>query len=86
MKIGIDYSKKDDAFKAGQKIVRSALKKADIQQPDLVLAFCTKDLDHEQFLKGIQSVCAPDTPIVGGTTIGVINNDVISYNKYKYNY
>ncbi len=79
--INIGYSTLENGFDAGQEIIRSAMRGHSDRDISLVLAFCTKHLDKNQFLQGMFSQVPPGTPIVGGTTIGIISNDIISYNQ-----
>jgi hypothetical protein len=51
-------------------------------KPDLALAFCSRQLDHVEYFKGVKEVIG-DTPILGGSAIGIITNDDLSYNDYS---
>lgn len=83
MKIGIGYTNENDSLDSGRKIARQALQAGSIQHPALALAFCHNNVDAEQLLQGIQEVLGKETPVVGGSAIGIINNDVISYEDHQ---
>lgn len=79
MRAGIGFSNQSDAFENGRHVISEATSSTNIENPEFILAFCTKDLDHEHFLRGMQDVVGHSVPIVGGTTIGIISNHNISY-------
>ena len=79
MNVGIGYCNKKDARLSGKKVAETAIKKGGIHRPDLVLAFCHGQLDHDEYFKGLQAVVGNDVPIVGGSAIGIITNDDLSY-------
>ncbi len=79
MKAGVGYSSEESSFAAGVQAVRCALEKGGITRPDLLMAFCGGQIDPVDFLKGIQSVAGTDMPVIGGSAIGVITNDRLSY-------
>jgi hypothetical protein len=78
-KIAIGYVDEDDAFVSGKKLAESVMSEGVVERPDLALAFCTGRLDHDQFLKGLQSTIGTEIPVVGGSSIGVMTNDHLSY-------
>ncbi|MDY6844886.1 MAG: FIST N-terminal domain-containing protein [Thermodesulfobacteriota bacterium] len=82
MKVGIGYCNEKDAFSSGQKVAENALKKSQIESPELVFAFCGSTLNHEKFFKGLQSIVGNEVPIVGGSAIGIITNEYLSYEGY----
>ena len=79
MKVGIGYANEADAFASGIKIAQEALENGKISDPDLVLAFCQGDLDHAKYLAGITTTVGEAVPVIGGSAIGVITNEAISY-------
>ena len=79
MKAGTGYSNKKDAFAAGREATGYAMQSRGIERADLALAFRTGYLDHNEFFKGIMSVTGQTTPIIGGSAIGVITNNDLSY-------
>lgn len=81
MDIRTGFSNEIDAFIAGKQVIESALDGKTASDIGLVLAFCTNHLDQEIFVRGMESTLSEDTPIVGGTTVGVIHNNLISYNQ-----
>ena len=82
MKIGTGYSNDNDAFFSGKKVAEKAIAKGALKRSDLVIAFCSGQLDHNDFFKGLQSVIGKQTPIVGGSAPGIITNDYLSYEGY----
>ena len=83
MNSAIGYSREKDAYKAGQEVIYKACFSPQSEKPDLVLAFCTNDLDQPLFVKGMLAQLPPDTPVVGGTTVGIISNDIVSYRDHS---
>lgn len=81
MKVGIGYCNKRDAFDSGRTVASDAARGGNINKPDLTLAFCSGQLDHEEFLRGIKETVG-DTPVIGGSTIGIITKDDLSYKGY----
>ena len=82
MLVGIGHCNGKDPFLSGQEVARLAMEKADIESPDLVIAFCHGQMDHSEFLDGIRAVVGPSPPVIGGSAIGVITNDYVSYTEY----
>ena len=79
MKVGIGYGNEKDAFSSGKTVAESATERGAIHRADLIFAFCHGELDHDEFLGGLRSVVGDGVPIVGGSAIGVITNDWLSY-------
>jgi len=79
MKVGVGYSQETDAFSSGKTVGESALERGAIHKPDLVFAFCHGGLNHNLFLRGLQSVVGDGVGIVGGSAIGIITNEWLSY-------
>jgi len=82
MKIGTGYSNQEDGFSSGQAAAKNAMEKGDIHRPDLVLAFCSGRVDHADYFRGLQHVVGDHVPIVGGSAVGIITNDSLSYEGY----
>lgn len=82
-KIAIGYASGNDAFVLGKKLTESVMSDGVVVRPDLALAFCSGKLDHDEFLKGLQSTMGPEIPVVGGSAIGVITNDYLSYESFS---
>jgi hypothetical protein len=82
MKTGISYFNNNDAFLTGKKVAENAIKNCEITKADLVIAFCNSALDHEKYFNGLQTVVGNNVPIIGGSAIGIITNDDISYEGY----
>jgi len=82
LKVGIGYDNRKDSFSLGKKVAENAIINGSIGKPSLVLAFCKGQVDHEEYFRGIQDVVGSKVPIIGGSTIGIITNDSISYEGY----
>ena len=82
MKVGIGYSNQKDGFLSGMAVAKNAIEKGNIQSPDLVFAFCGGQVDHEDYFRGLQNVVGDQVPIIGGSALGIITNDSISYEGY----
>jgi small ligand-binding sensory domain FIST len=76
---GIGYGNQQDAFDLGRGVARSALENAGIERADVLLAFGHGHLDLPRFYDGLRSVVGDSTPIVGGSSLGVITPDALSY-------
>ena len=81
MKVGIGYCNKRNAFDSGRTAASDAARGGHINRPDLAIAFCSGQLDHEEFLRGVKETVG-NTPVIGGSTIGIITNDDLSYKGY----
>lgn len=81
MKVGIGYCTKRDAFDSGKTAASDAAHGGNLDRYDLVLAFCSGQLNHKEFFRGIEEI-VEDTPIIGGSAIGIITNDDLSYEGY----
>jgi hypothetical protein len=79
MRVGIGWCNEKDSFSSGKRVARLAIQNGDIDRPDLVLSFCSGQNNADEFLGGLQSVLGGNTPIVGGSAIGIITNDYLSY-------
>ena len=49
MKVGVGYCNKRDAFDSGRTAASDAVRGGNIKRPDLAIAFCSGQLDHEEF-------------------------------------
>ncbi len=78
MKVGVAYCNNRDAFYSGTTVARDALDRGGIDRPGLVVAFCSGQLDHETFFRGVKEVVGA-VPVIGGSSIGVITNEHRSY-------
>ncbi len=79
MKIGTGYSNHPNAMASGKMVAERALASGDLDRPDLVMAFCSGNLVHEEYFEGLQSIFGKSIPIIGGSAIGIITNAIISY-------
>jgi len=82
MKVGIGFCNEEDALLSGKKVAENAITKSKIDSPDFIFSFCSGQLDHDEFFRGLQSVVGNKVPIIGGSAIGVITNDYLSYEGY----
>ncbi len=82
MKAGTGYSHKKDAFSAGREAAENAVRSQGLDRADLVLAFRRGHADHDEFFKGIMSITGKNTPILGGSAIGIITNNELSYREF----
>jgi hypothetical protein len=79
MEVAVGYSNEEDAFLSGKKLAENTLKNGSVERVDLALSFCSGKVNYDQFFEGLQSIIGKDTPIIGGSAIGVITNDDLSY-------
>jgi hypothetical protein len=82
LKVGIGYDNQKNSISLGKKVAENAIKNGKIESPDLVIAFCSGQIDHEDFFKGLQIVVGNQVPIIGGSAIGIITNESLSYEGY----
>ncbi|MEJ2655781.1 MAG: FIST N-terminal domain-containing protein [Desulfobacterales bacterium] len=82
MKVGIGYGNGKDAVSLGKTVAENALRNGGIYTPSLVIAFCNGLVDHEAYFQGLQTVLGNEVPIIGGSAIGIITNDSLSYEGY----
>ena len=76
MKVGVGCGKASDAFTAAQRMAWEATSNGNITAPDYVLAFCNEAVDADRFLAGLTAVVGPGVPVIGGSALGVITNDM----------
>ena len=79
MKIGTGYFNSDDGRLSGKMVAENAIENGKIDQADLVLGFCGGQVDHDEYFQGLQSVIGDNVPIIGGSAIGIITNNDLSY-------
>ncbi len=79
MKVGIGFSNQGDSSESGRSVAAQALAKGGIEEPSLVLAFCSGRADANRFFHGLRSVVGDAAPIIGGSAVGVITNSELSY-------
>lgn len=81
-KTGIGYSTKSDSFAAGVEASINAINAIDASPLNLVIIFCSGKHDPYQFLTGVISNTG-DTPLIGGTAIGIFTNTELGYEGYE---
>jgi hypothetical protein len=79
LKVGIGYANRKDSLVLGNKVAENAIRNGRIDRPSLVIAFCSGQVDHEEYFRGLQTVIGDKAPIIGGSAIGIITNDSLSY-------
>lgn len=79
MKAGIGFCNDPDAFESGRSIAEQALSNGNLEKPDLVLAFCSGRVDADGFFEGLRAPVGPEVPIIGGSAVGIITNNELSY-------
>ena len=82
MKAGVGYGNDKDPFALGRKVAEDAMKQGGAPAPGLVLAFCGGQVDAARYYEGLRSVVGEEAPIIGGSAVGIITNDDLSYDGY----
>ena len=82
MKIGIGYFNGKESSLSGKKVAENAMENGKIDRADFVFAFCSGQVDHEDYFRGLQTVIGDSVPIIGGSAIGIITNNDISYDGF----
>lgn len=78
-RIGIGCGNDQEAYGLGRRVAQSALLAGGMDNADLLVAFCSGDVDIERFYQGLRSVVGETTPIIGGSSLGVITWDHLCY-------
>jgi hypothetical protein len=78
-KTGTGYSQKEDSYEAGIEIANTAIKNSELLEHTLFLLFASPHHTTENLVNGVRSVLGDKPTIIGGTTIGVLTNDFLSY-------
>jgi len=79
---GVGFADDPNSFEAGKQAARRAVESSRATTWSLALGFCTGRHDHQACFEGIRSAVG-QTPIVGGSSIGIITNDVLGYEGYE---
>jgi hypothetical protein len=79
MKVGTGYSNNPDAMMFGKVVAEKILSSGGPERPNLMMAFCSGNLIHEEYYDGLRSIFGHSIPIIGGPAIGIITNNIISY-------
>lgn len=79
MRAGVGFSNAVDATTSARDATITAVRAGRIERPTLVLAFAGGSVDAQAFFRGVQAVVGGGVPILGGSAVGVITNEVISY-------
>jgi len=79
MRAGVGYANASSARECGHAAASAALRQGAITAPELVLAFCAGNLDAAAFLAGVRAEVGSTSPIVGGSAVGVVTCEALSY-------
>jgi len=79
LKVGIGYSNEQDSLRLGKKVAENAIKNGKIDRPSMVIAFCGGRVDHDAYFKGLQQLVGDKAPIIGGSAVGIITDEHLSY-------
>jgi len=82
MNIGVGYDNQKNSFSCGVSVAEKASKCFADAEASFVFAVCCNKHDHESYYKGLRSVLGDSIPIVGGSAVGVITKDDLSYEGY----
>lgn len=82
MKAGVGYCNNRDSFSSGKTVAQTAMRSGGVEKASLVISFCGGQVDAGRFLEGLQSVLGSTAPVVGGSAVGIITNDNLSYEGY----
>lgn len=78
-KTGIGYSQNEASFEAGVEIASKALVNSSLSAHTLFWLFATPTHDVNMLMNGVRSIIGAEPSIIGGTTIGILTNDFLSY-------
>ncbi len=82
MKFGVASENKSDPYSCGVSVAEKALQNCGAQSADFVFAVCNGKHDHKKFFNGLRSVFGDNVPITGGSALGVITDDYLSYEDF----
>jgi len=78
-KTGTGYSQNENSFDAGIEIAKNAIKDTTLSDHTLFLLFATPMHNSKMLMEGMRSVIGDKPAIIGGTTIGIVTNEFLSY-------
>ena len=79
IKTGIGYSQQENSYEAGVEIAKKAVGDVSLARHTLFLLFASPGHSAEMLISGLRSVVGDQPAIIGGTTIGILTNDFLSY-------
>jgi hypothetical protein len=79
MRVGIGTANGKEGYAAGQEVAQQAIDNGKISAPALAIAFCGSNIDSGNFLHGVQEIIGTTVPLTGGSAIGIISNNWLSY-------
>jgi len=78
-KIGVICKENVNHAAQVRNMVGEAIMSGGIDKADLVLAFCSEKTNHRHVFNGIRDAVGINVPIVGGSAIGLVSNNFLSY-------
>jgi hypothetical protein len=78
-KTGTGYSQNENSFDAGIEVATNAIGDQELSAHTLFFLFASPQHNSEMLIKGIRFVLGNKPVIIGGTTIGILTNDFLSY-------
>ena len=79
---GVGFVDDPNSFEAGKQAASRAVEHSGATAWSLALGFCTGRHDHQACLEGIRSAVG-QTPIIGGSSIGIVTNGMLGYEGYE---
>ncbi len=81
-RIGVGCGNDHDAYEMGRSVALTALQSGGMERADMLLAFCGGHADLDRYYEGLRSVVGDETLIIGGSSLGVITHDMLSYHGF----
>lgn len=81
-RIGVGYGNHNQAYELGQDVAQAALQDGAIDSADMLIAFCSGHSDPQRFYDGLRHVVGEAPPIIGGSALGVISCEELSYHGF----
>lgn len=78
-KTGTGFSQNENSYEAGAELAMKALGNNELDEHTMFLLFASPHHDAELLMDGLRSVIGNKPVIIGGTTIGILTNDFLSY-------
>ena len=79
MRAGVGFRDEEDPRASARGAFDDALASGGVARPSLVLAFCGGGLDAPAFFEALRACVGAGVPILGGSAIGVVTSDALSY-------
>lgn len=81
-RVGIACSSEAHSASSRRLMVMEAMETGNIESPDIAFVFCTNKIDTSDFFDDIKKYLGEGVPVAGGSAIGVISNDFLSYGDF----